>query len=146
MTHKLRKLKRCCGINVYLDKYLCSYLQVRKLPNGCELLDVKDGRLTKCRKKICYGYQAAALSKFGGECRDLDAVKRKDSLVISHLCGTEHCVCEKHLELAPKWLNDERTHCHFTQKAYEANTGGPMPVELKKLCCPHEVHGYCGLW
>ena len=80
----------------------------------CLLFSALDGRFTLAGKKVFFGYHAIAFGKFGRDNISLVApAKTRMDLVISHLCGTQCCVNSSHLILEPKWVNDERTHCHF---------------------------------
>ena len=62
----------------------------------------------------------------------------RESLVISHICGNgPRCWNQHHLHLEPKWINDERTKCHFVIKHY-VDKNGDMGVEgFINSFCPH---------
>lgn len=103
----------------------------------CQKVNISDGRLSVERKKVCYAYQFVAFERWPGIV--LPAVKARNSLVISHLCGTEHCIQPSHLHIETKCINDERTHCHFVMKNYKDKHGGTqMPLDIVKDFCPHE--------
>ena len=116
-------------------------------PSPCTLLGVqksgkvkplKDGRISHQQVKVAYGYQVIAYGKFGKEkMKEIPASKKRDDLVLSHLCGTRNCCNSSHILPEPKWLNDERTHCHFVLQNYLNKTGKRISDELLEQLCPH---------
>lgn len=138
------------------DAYLCKN-PPRSVSGLCEdaclLLQAKDGRFTtsglgKKQQKAAYGYQMQVLAYFDREVvQRLEANKTsKDSLVISHMCGTRNCIRTSHLRLESKRVNDERTHCHFCLSNYLATTGVRAPQDVQRAVCSHgsEIVPYCG--
>lgn len=105
----------------------------------CYLPATKDGRYTKNRRKVAYGYQIVAFRKFGrARLRPATAAKLKDDITISHLCGTRNCCNPEHLVLESKATNDERTHCHFSLKhAKDARGQSGIRDWIRSSCCPH---------
>ena len=106
----------------------------------CQVLQAQDGRLSSEGKKVAFGYQVAALKKFGAEkLKAIPARKAgKTSLVLSHLCGTRNCVNKAHIIIETKRINDERTHCHFCLRNYVLSQGSTMPVGDACKICNHE--------
>jgi hypothetical protein len=77
--------------------------------------------------------------------------KEANDLLISHVCGTGLCVKRRHLVLEPKWVNDQRVHCHFLVhllmeqgKVEEAKALRSLVMEA----CPHypTCFSYPGGW
>lgn len=97
------------------------------------------GRISKKGKKVCYGYQLAAFAAFGRDAlNQVPTVKSAKDLTISHLCGNGICCNPSHLELVPKFINDQRTHCHFCL-GNVFKTGGHDALEQAFFLniCPH---------
>lgn len=129
---------------------IAKYLQsdnVGTLKTSCFLREIKKKRVTLNGTDVCYDYQLAAFVAFGRkELEKVASNKSGNSLTISHRCGTRDCFNPFHLELIPKRLNDERTHCHrclqhgigtlgFHNAIYHFHLGG---------FCPHgESVGLC---
>lgn len=104
----------------------------------------QDGRVTFLGNKYAVAHVSSFL-KFGREKMEtIPATKiSKNSLIISHLCGNgPRCFNPLHLAIEPKWLNDERTHCHFIIKKRFESHGYDGLAEFIKLICPHE-HKCC---
>jgi len=107
-------------------------------PTKCKVLKAKDGRISYQQRKVAYGYQVVAYGKYGrARMQCIPASKRRNDLMISHLCGTRNCLISNHLHIEQKWINDERTHCHFCLKNIQKTTGKPVPNELRDQLCPH---------
>ena len=109
-------------------------------PSKCFLSTAQDGRFTINGKKVFFSYQLAAYAAFGfGRLSDVPAKKiDEDSLVISHICGNGPLCCNPtHLELEPKRINDERTHCHFVINQILQNSGRDEARRLKSKICFH---------
>ena len=134
-TYSKKEAKECIKVLKEARKTATSEKRLGESP--CTLLLVKDGRLTKDRVKIAFGYQVACLGKYGSErCRNLKASKQSNDETISHLCGTRNCINPDHLFLEAKKINDERTHCHFVLNTYLEKTGRRCPEKiLVNLCC-----------
>jgi hypothetical protein len=84
-------------------------------------------------------YHVAAFRLFGRErLSRVQPNKDRDSLVVSHICGTRNCCKKNHLLLEPKWVNDERTHCHFLPHSM-IKRGFPAlkTVRWVRKVCPH---------
>jgi hypothetical protein len=120
-------------------------------PTLCLETRMGDGKFSVKQKKICFGYQLGAWSKFGREkLANVPPSKRRDDLTISHLCGSSNsrCIRRRHLVLEPKWVNDERTHCHFcirnmkAQSATDEDFNISMAHFLSSGACQHDPH--CG--
>lgn len=105
----------------------------------CLLMPTADGRFTANGKKVAYGYQLVAFERFGREeMSKVAASKSREDLVVSHLCGTRNCCNGNHLVLEPKWVNDERTHCHFTLRNAKSNSGYKGMRKILGIgICPH---------
>ena len=107
-------------------------------PTRCKVLKAKDGRISYQQRKVAYGYQVVAYGKYGrARMQCIPASKRRNDLVISHLCGTRNCLRPHHLWIEPKWINDERVHCHFCLENIQKTTGQPVPKALRDQLCPH---------
>ena len=107
-------------------------------PTKCKVLKAKDGRISYQQRKVAYGYQVVAYGKYGkARMQCIPASERRNDLVTSHICGTRNCLIAKHLHLEPKWMNDERTHCHFCLENIRKTTGKSAPNELRDQLCPH---------
>ena len=107
----------------------------------CQVMKAADGRVSVKGKKSVFGYQLVARSKFGRHgLEDVKAVKtEKDSLVISHLCGTRNCIVADHLVIERKEVNDDRTHCHFVMRNVFAKSGKDGLAKCMALgLCAHE--------
>lgn len=78
----------------------------------CYRMTNKKGTLTDGPQFLCYGYQLVAWKKYRFK-RILASKTNKLCLTISHLCGTRNCLNPDHIILEPKYINDQRTHCHF---------------------------------
>jgi hypothetical protein len=109
----------------------------------CWVHNSNDGRVSVQGKKIFYAYQLAAWKKFGRDAIYAVPANKvsRDSLVISHLCGSENSRCSnpEHLLLEPKWINDERTHCHFVLANILSNSGRNGLRMAKQIgVCQHQ--------
>lgn len=100
---------------------------------------VVDGRVTVEGKKVAYAYQLEARHRYGHDRCQLRASKRQDSLVFSHLCGTQYCVASDHIWIEPKSVNDERTHCHFAARNMLTFADGSHEAIL----FVHQDYGFC---
>jgi len=118
------------------------------IDSKCILMSAKDGKLSVQQKKVAWGYHLVAFDKFGREAMlSVSPIKdKKDSLTISHLCGTRDCCNSEHLIIEGKKINDERTHCHFVlkniKKAHQKDSANFMKDNLDLFFriggCPHE--------
>ena len=75
-------------LNIYAKniKESCSSISGLIQDSPCLLMKAKDGRFTKDRIKIGYGYQIIAFKKFGrDELSKIAPSKNQNDLVISHL-------------------------------------------------------------
>ena len=85
----------------------------------CLYTNSKDGRYSYKQKKIFFGYQLAAWSRFGRNALENVPSFKTDPehLTISHICGNgPRCIKTTHLLLETKRINDQRVHCHFCIK------------------------------
>ena len=121
----------------------------------CVTMAAGDGRLSVSGVKMCFAYQLIALDKFGAEAMSsIPASKKRDDLVLSHLCGTRNCVVATHLEIVQKWINDERTSCHFVMQSIknkaieDGNDWCASLQELSPRLCrhAHSTGVCCGSW
>lgn len=106
----------------------------------CTLIPAKDGRFTSNRVKVAYAYQILAFEKFGrSRMEEIPSNKKnKDSLVISHLCGTLNCCTQDHFIIESKEINDQRIHCHFCIQHIFLNGGWDAVNQFFNLGgCPH---------
>jgi len=132
--------------NVFKDSILPKTVVMNPIceKSQCESISSSDGRLSYKGKKFCHAYQFSALEKFGKD--QLEAVpsnKTKESLTISHICGTRNCVNQDHLVLEPKTVNDERAHCHFSLKnAFKSKKEIGLKLFRESQACPHSPR--CG--
>jgi len=146
-----KSLKSSLSVLDFSDEALKTYTKILKtkleIKSGhifnspCLITNSKDGRFSHEQKKICFGYQLVAWEVFGRT--QLESVPSNknshEAVVISHVCGNGPRCCRKeHLKLEPKWVNDERTHCHFAIN-HAFNTGGYDAVTkvLELGICPH---------
>lgn len=107
--------------------------------DDCLTLPSQDGRFSFQQKKIAYGYQIVAFQRFGRiEMDKVASSKQATDLTISHLCGTRNCCKASHIILEAKWINDERTHCHFCILC--AKNNGCLEQTLIQKICPHMPH------
>jgi hypothetical protein len=126
----------------WLDILNGSLTILRTSPNPrspCSLLNAADGRFTYGGKKVAFGYQLVAFAKFGRErLQTVAPSKKRNDLVISHICGTRNCCISRHLVLEPKWVNDERVHCHFVLRRILERSGlEGMEKFWSEKWCPH---------
>lgn len=122
---------------VYDSSY---YAQGPIQDSPCLLSKPEDGRTTYLGNKYAVAHISSFL-RFGREAMEsIPAAKTsKDSPIISHLCGNgPRCWNPHHLAIEPKWLNDERTHCHFVFNRYFERNGYVGLDDYVKLSCPHE--------
>jgi hypothetical protein len=104
----------------------------------CIILKNKKGTLVIGSKHVCYGYQLVAYEKFGAlVLEQVRASKEAGDLLISHTCGTRNCCNGDHMLLEPKWVNDERTHCHFVLGAAKKTKGWDGFKTVQETGCPH---------
>jgi len=69
---------------------------------------------------------------------ELKPLKNRESKLISHLCGTRNCCNSEHIVIEPKFVNDERTHCHFCLRSiFEKNGRKGVKQFLAIGGCPH---------
>jgi len=93
----------------------------------CWFTKSQTGKVSKNQRGI-HAYKIAVFIRYGRwQMNKIPSVKRATSLVMSHICGQgPRCANPFHIFLEPKWINDERTHCHFCflnafqQGGYEA--------------------------
>ena len=116
--------------------------------SACRVLRAADGRLSIHGAKVCYGYQVAALKRYGIDTlRTVASNKTAVDLTISHLCGTRNCCNSDHLYLEEKSINDTRTHCHEVLKTVLLKSGSTglerFLSEWAGLFCDHNP--CCGL-
>lgn len=121
---------------------------------GCLALDYKDctwinvqsglhpsvKRTYVKNKHHIYGNYFNAYVKFGSvRLSEIPAAKEKrDDLVLSHLCGTKYCCTKEHMLIEPKWINDERTYCHFAMWNLWVTSGRNAVLNaLANGMCPH---------
>lgn len=80
----------------------------------CWIYSTADGRYTHMQVKVAYAYQICSTVYFGRHTIELLASNKfANDLCLSHLCGKHRCVNPDHITVEPKFINDERTHCHF---------------------------------
>lgn len=134
-------------LNLYYQEIQTQALKADEVIPGspCLLLPAKDGRFSKSNPstgksdKIAYGYQIVARYKYGADIiSEVLASKTGRDYVISHLCGTRNCVCPSHILVEDKWINDERTKCHFLLHHLAKNFGDLYEAVLM-AGCPHEI-------
>jgi hypothetical protein len=58
----------------------------------CNVLECKDGRVTRNSKKVTFGYHIVAREKFGDQLQKVASSKYENDLTISHICGTPLCL------------------------------------------------------
>jgi hypothetical protein len=125
------------------NKYQANNIIIEDGPiigNPCWISSSQDGRLTIKGNKVAHAYEIAAFSRYWRfNIEKVPPHKNANSLSISHICGKgPRCCNPQHLVLEPKWVNDERTHCHFALfNAY--NYGGYQNMEdaYDLGICPH---------
>lgn len=125
------------------EESLCSLMTSSK--GSTRGRPLASGRLVVNRKQRCYCYQLVAFYKYGRSIMKLvTASKEADHLSISHLCGTSYCCNASHIIVEPKYVNDERVHCHFAMESLLSATGdwGAVRKFLEDGGCPHEPQ--CG--
>lgn len=86
------------------------------------------------------GYFFVAWQKFGSfKMNQIKGTKNnRNDLTISHLCGTKMCCTPSHIILEAKYINDERTHCHYAMgNILQASGLDEMVNALAKGLCPH---------
>lgn len=108
--------------------------------SDCHIYSSTDGRISSHSKKIFWAYQLIAWKKFGRAALDtVPSNKRKEDLVISHLCGNgPRCCNPEHLVLETKETNEQRIHCHYCIKnifAHSEFIGTKIALDLG--LCPH---------
>lgn len=106
----------------------------------CWITSTNDGRVTYNRRKIAFGYELAAFSRYKRyNLEKIPSTKKKEDLAISHICGQGPRCCNPfHLVLESKGINDERTHCHFALKnAFETGGYDNMETVYYAGICPH---------
>lgn len=89
----------------------------------CLLINDQKGSISMNGRRHC-AYHVVAWKKLGRDRLELVPPHKssKESFVVSHLCGTSFCCNDEHIVIEPKWVNDERTHCHFTMtNVFESN-------------------------
>ena len=99
-------------------------------------------------------YHVRALDVFGPDLLGLVPPNKvtNNSLTVSHSCGVRHCCTRSHLLIEPKWVNDERTHCHFLVISL-IHRGASQEevfrmVDNIRSACPHmpKCFAYLGGW
>jgi hypothetical protein len=123
------------------NDYKDNYVEVVQGPiwdNPCWLTSSQDGRAGG--DKFAYAYELAAFSRYGRwNLEKVPPRKSKDSLTISHICGWgPRCCNPHHLVLEPKWMNDERTHCHWAlHNAWNYGGYHGLQEAYYLRVCPH---------
>lgn len=104
----------------------------------CVLLNSQKGRLTVNSKDVCYGYQLIAWKKFSAwKLAYIRPSKGRTDATISHLCGTRNCCNADHIVVEHKYINDERTHCHFSLRNALTHGGYSDVHSVVEAICTH---------